>query len=315
MRRRRLPSRRPRVRQRFRPRGARILLHCLKFADRPLESDALAGITDAERQDRFQRTGSLDAADGATHQQQRRFIEARRRRCAALGLDAIERDSIDGVAGEIAAFAQLAIFDIDQRDDAPLAAVGKDGDMLAVFGKRNSDRATAQPSIGADRDAIVRPCRGNRHRSCGRLDTGARQKPAGGQRFCQRYRKGKASGNANNGEAFLQACGRAPQRLWNPGERQPGIAERSPQRLLPRTARGLVDDLRVGEIGEHTYCRLDYHLVSFSRHDSGAIPMVAGRDRHDQAAATALGPWWRQAQRLASSHGSSTHFADEATGA
>ena len=42
-----------------------VLLHGLEFADRPLEGDALVGVSDAERQDRFQCAGSLDAAHAA----------------------------------------------------------------------------------------------------------------------------------------------------------------------------------------------------------------------------------------------------------
>ena len=48
-----------------------VLLHRLEFADRPLEGDALVGVSDAHRQDRFQRAGDLHAAHDGAHQHQR----------------------------------------------------------------------------------------------------------------------------------------------------------------------------------------------------------------------------------------------------
>ena len=60
-----------------------VLLYRLEFSDLALEGDALIGVGDAERQDRFQRAGGLHAADGRAHQHQRCAVEAGRRRRAA----------------------------------------------------------------------------------------------------------------------------------------------------------------------------------------------------------------------------------------
>ena len=168
-------------------------------------------------------------------------------------LDALEGDDIRGVARQIAAFAQPAVFGLDQRDQRAARRHRR--------GRRYARQSAAQT---ARRWRGRRACR--RHRPlCGHADgTGAtvigaagasrlcsRQQPAGGQRFRQRHRQGEAPGDAENGEAFRQAGARATQSLRNPGERQPGVVERLPERLLPRAILCLVYGLRIGEVGEN----------------------------------------------------------------
>ncbi len=240
---------------------------------RPLEGDALVGVGDAERQDRFERTGGLDAADGRAHQQQGRAIKAARSGRAAQRLDALEGHDIRRVAGEIVAFAQPAILGFDQRDRLLLVAIGEHGDMLRVLRQRHADGTAVQPAVRVDRDPVARTNRGKRHGCRRRRKAAARQQPAGGERFRQRHREREAPGDAENGEALGEAGAGAAQIFRHPGERQPGLAQRTPERLSPGAVLGPVDGLRIGEVGENPCRRLGYDMVAVTRHASCSAPV------------------------------------------
>ncbi len=166
-----------------------ILLHRLEFSDRPLEGDALIGVGDAEREDRFERAGGLHAAHGRAHQHQRCAVEAFRRRRAAQRLDALEGHDVRRIAGRRAAIVNPAIFGRDQRD----GVVGQHGDVLRIRCERNAERAAAERAIFAECDAVERPGRGDGHGACRRLQSRARQQPAGNQGLRQRHRQRRSA--------------------------------------------------------------------------------------------------------------------------
>jgi hypothetical protein len=205
-----------------------VLLHRLEFADRPLEGDALVGVGDAQRQYRFQYTGSLDAADRRAHQQQGSLLEMRGRRRAAQRSGTVEGHDVGGVAGEIAVVGQPAILSLDKGYHRLAAAIGKHGDLLRLAGERYADRAAAECAARIERDAFVRTHRSDGHRRQRRFQAGARQKPAGRQCFGERHRERKTPGHTEHRKAVSEARARAAQIFRDPRERQSGVAQRVP---------------------------------------------------------------------------------------
>ena len=64
-------------------------------------------------------------------------------------------------------------------------------------------------------------------------EAGARQQPAGEQRFGKRNGQGETPGHAENRKAVGEACAGSAKFFRHPGQRQPGVAQRLPQRRLP----------------------------------------------------------------------------------
>ena len=75
----------------------------------------------------------------------------------------------------------------------------------------------------------------------GDRDPGLRQQPAGEQRLGERHRRGEAAGDAQHGEPVGHLRPGAAELVGDPGQRQPGLLQRIPQRLGPLAFLGLVD--------------------------------------------------------------------------
>ena len=165
--------------------------------------------------------------------------------------------------------------------------------MLRIARERHAGRAAAEPAVRVERDAIVRPRRRDGHRRRRRLETGTCQQPAGGERFGERHRERKAPGDTENRKAVGEACPRAAQMFRDPGERQPRLAERVPQRRLPRPVVRLVDALRIGEVGKNPLRRFGNDMALFAGHEcrwapfhrSTAIAVAAANFRCDHGGA------------------------------
>ena len=77
----------------------------------------------------------------------------------------------------------------------------KHGHVAGVAGERHPACPAAQHAVSRQPDPAVGMYRGNRQRSARYRDPGLRQQPTGHQRLGERYRRGKAPGHAQHGEA------------------------------------------------------------------------------------------------------------------
>src|SRR4029077_16899605 len=88
---------------------------------------------------------------------------------------------------------------------------------------------------------------------------------------------------AEDGEPFGEAFARAATIFRHPGQREPGLAPRLPERCLPVALLVVVDSLRIGEVRENLLRGLDDNIfalpalrhsvphVEFARSPSGNL--------------------------------------------
>src|SRR5262249_43045230 len=114
----------------------------------------------------------------------------------------------------------------------------------------------------------------------------ARQQPAREQGFGQGHRRREATGDAEDREAVGERSAGTALRVRHPGERQPGIDQRLPERRLPGVVLGAIDRLRVGEVRENTRRRLADDGCALAHGGSWSAPGHGGwKRRHWQAPA------------------------------
>ena len=73
---------------------------------------------------------------------------------------------------------------------------------LASFAKGTPRARPDKAAVGIDRDAVLRACRGNRHRAVGRGDLRLRQQPSRQHGFGQRHRDRETPGGAQHAKTF-----------------------------------------------------------------------------------------------------------------
>ncbi len=151
-------------------------------------------------------------------------------RALRSGLTRSKCHDVRRIAGRRMSLIDPAIFGRDQHDGV---AVGQHGDVLRIGREGNAERAAAERAIRTKLDAVERAGRRDRHGAGRRLQASARQQPAGDQRFGERHGEREAPGGAQHRKAVGEARARATQLFRNPGERQSGVGERTPQRRLP----------------------------------------------------------------------------------
>ena len=90
------------------------------------------------------------------------------------------------------------------------------------------------------------------------------KQPAGQQRFGERHGERAAPGGAEHGKAVGKACAGAAEIVRHPGERQPGLLERAPERRLPGLVFRPVDGLRIGEVGKNPRRRFGDDMLALA---------------------------------------------------
>ena len=155
-----------------------------------------------------------------------------------IGFTRSKRHAVGRLAGEVFAVAEAAVGVLTKATTA-LCRLRPRPRCIRNRARRECRGSPAQGAVGVQRDPVARPHRRNRHRAGRRRDAGARQQPAGEQRFGERHRQRIAPGNAENRKAVGEA--RAALFFRHPGERQAGLRQRAPQRRLPLAVAGAVD--------------------------------------------------------------------------
>jgi hypothetical protein len=140
------------------------------------------------------------------------------------------------------------------------------GDMAGIAGERHPPRAAAEPAVGAERDMAVGVDRGEGQRPARRRDAGARQHPAGHQGLRQRRRDGEAAGRTQYRKAVGHRRAAAAEILRDPGDGQPRLFERIPQRRGPHTAFGVIDRGGLAQILKYAGRGIDDDVVGIVAH-------------------------------------------------
>ena len=163
-------------------------------------------------------------------------------------LHAIERHGIGRLAREADAVVEPACLRLDQRDRSIPASTARCFASLA-----NGTPRACPLNVPSAFSVILSPGRAGATdiAPCGRVQSGARQQPAGEQRFGERHRGGVAPGDAQHREAVGKFRARAavvppaPRRASARHRRAPATAG------LPGVVARAVDLLRVGQIGKN----------------------------------------------------------------
>ena len=216
-------------------------------------------------EDRLQRAGGLHAAHDAAHQHQRE-----RSNPAGAGplRNGFTRSNVTVLDGSLARFwpsLSGSVFVSTSAIAAPLRLSSTT--MCRELRANGTPGAAAQRAVRMNLDAVARPRRRDRHRARWRYEPGARQQPAGEQRFGKRNGHGEPPGNAENRKAVGEVRAGAALFFRHPGERQPGFGERVPQRLLPALVLGAVDRLGIGQIRKNTRRCFGDDIVILARHN------------------------------------------------
>jgi len=110
-------------------------------------------------------------------------------------------------------------------------------------------------------------------------DAGLREQPTRHQRLGERHRSGEAPSDPQYRETVGHCCPGAAKIIGNPGERQPRLFERIPQRLGPLTFLGLVDGCRLAQILKDPGRGIDDDVVGIVAHAATRVVLAVAGDR------------------------------------
>ncbi|MHC2394391.1 hypothetical protein ACVIHB_009247 [Bradyrhizobium liaoningense] len=251
-----------------------IVLHRLELRDLLLEGDTLVGIAHGDVEHRFQCAGDLKAACDAAHQHQGGLVAALRRGLDDDGLDLVERHGVAMVVADIQAGLDPRLGRIDQRDGNTVPAMRQHREVLRCLRERHAARTAGERAIGIEADAVLRRSRQHRHLAFGRGDPGLRQQPPRQHGLGQGHRDRETAGGVQQRKAIGKARAGAAEIIGHPGQWQARLAQRPPQRRLPRILPVVVDGLRIGEVGEDFLRGLDDDIVTLRHSVPRVLPLA-----------------------------------------